>query len=252
MEKSSKPSKNLIKRKVGVLEYFYRVVRRPVKYPRLEFKAMNELLVILPINSYNELEFLNKKEKWITKKLTKINQALELVKDYRAHIKDKILYLGKFYDLVELKGENNIELEDDIFKIATPTGTFSTEPLKKWLKNELKQILIPFLDKYSKELGLRYSKKKVIIRSQQTKWASCTSKRYLNFNLKLIMLPIELIEYVIFHEIFHLRQKKHNNLFWKKIAEFFPNYKENEMKLLGFWFLINQCPFWKMIEENKN
>ncbi|MHA1265105.1 MAG: M48 family metallopeptidase [Candidatus Helarchaeota archaeon] len=249
MKKLSKPLKNSIKRRKDNLKYFYRVERRQVKYPRIEFKAMNELLVILPLNDYNETEFLNKKQDWISKKLTRINKALELVKDYREHIRDKMLFLGKFYDLIKLKGKDSIELEDNIIKITTPTGILSVEYLKNWLKIKLKQIIISFLDKYSKELGIPYNEKKVIIRLQQTKWASCSSKNYLNFNLKLIILPIELIEYVTLHEIIHLTKKSHDLEFWKMVSKYFSNYQEIEMKLLGFWFLIEENHFWNQIKE---
>jgi len=248
MIKSSMPLKNPIKRKIGNLEYSYFVEHRPVRYPRLEFKAIDELLLILPLDRKDELDFLTKKEDWIAKKIKKINVALELVKDYQKEIKNKLLIFGKFYELIELKGEQKIEFDTAYFKITTPTGKISIEYLKNWFKNELKQVVTSFLDKYSKELRISYNNKKVIIRMQQTKWASCTSKNYLNFNLKSIMLPLELIEYVVLHEILHLKQKKHNYLFWKKLGEFFPDYEEKEMQLLGFWFLIRENNIWRNIE----
>ncbi|MHA1310211.1 MAG: M48 family metallopeptidase [Candidatus Helarchaeota archaeon] len=234
------------------MEYSYRVEHRQVKYPRIEFKAMNELLVILPFDTHNELEFLHKKQSWIFKKLERINKALKLVRDYQEHIQDKILFIGKFYDLIELKGKNSIELENNFIKITTPTGTLSIKFLKNWLKIKLKQIITSFLDRYSKELGIPYNKEKVIIRLQQTKWASCTSKQYLNFNLKLIMLPPELIEYITLHELVHLKQKKHNEPFWKKISTYFPDYAEKEMLLLGFWFLTEENKLFKIIKKLKN
>lgn len=252
MEKSLELSKNLIKRKIGDLEYFYGVERRHIKYPRLEFKSINELLVVLPIENSNEIEFLEKKEKWISKKLKKINEALELIKEYKAEIKDKILFLGKFYELMESEGNYNVELNNNEIEIMAPSQDLSIKYLKDWLKEELKEIIILNLNNYSKELGISYNRKRVFIRLQNSKWASCTSKNTLNFNLKLICLPEELINYVILHELTHLRKMKHNTEFWKIISNFFPEFKENELQLLGFWFLIEENKFWRMFKGFQN
>jgi len=250
MEKSLKPSKNLIKRKIGSLEYYYRVERRQVKYPRLEFKSINELLVILPIGNSNGLEFLDKKENWISKKLKEINDALKIVKSYKEKIEDNLLFLGDFYELEVLKGDYNIRLNKNKFVITTPKEILSIKFLKEWFTNELKKNIIDYLKLYSDELDFSYNKLNIIIRLQKTKWASCTSKKNLNFNLKLIFLPKELIKYVVLHELTHLREKKHNPKFWKIITKFFPDYKEKELQLLGFWFLIEENKFWKSILNN--
>jgi hypothetical protein len=76
----------------------------------------------------------------------------------------------------------------------------------------------------------------VTIRRQKTKWGSSSSKGNLSFNLKLICLPEELVRYVVFHEILHLREKKHSFLFWERIRKEFPNYKDLEKSLLEYWF----------------
>lgn len=110
--------------------------------------------------------------------------------------------------------------------------------LKNWLKSQLKKDIINLLDIFSSELNVQY--KRVNIRSQRIKWGSCSSYGNLNFNLKLIALPEELIEYVIFHELTHIKNPYHNKSFWNSINFKYPDYKKKENLLSGFWFLLNE------------
>ena len=72
----------------------------------------------------------------------------------------------------------------------------------------------------------------------KTKWASCSKKRNLTINTLMKFLPDYLIEYIIFHEIAHLKERKHNENFWKIVSRKFKNYEEMEKELFIYWFLI--------------
>ncbi|MBU3965756.1 MAG: M48 family metallopeptidase [Euryarchaeota archaeon] len=72
----------------------------------------------------------------------------------------------------------------------------------------------------------------------KSKWGSCSPKKNLTINTLLKYLPEEIIEYVIFHEMAHLIERKHNEKFWKIISNKFQNYEENEKELFEYWFLI--------------
>ncbi|MFQ6087528.1 MAG: M48 family metallopeptidase [Methanosarcinales archaeon] len=246
MIRSWKPSKNPINRKIGDMEFSYHVEHRRVKYPRLEFRSRNELLVILPLNMPNEEEILMKKEDWILKKLRKINKNLKNVEKYKKEIEDKNLILGDFYKIKSRKGWYDIRVNEDQIEVSTPNKKLFSKYLKHWLKKELRNTLIPYLNRFSDELKVNYNK--VFIRTQKTKWASCSSNRNLNFNLKLISLPKELIEYVVLHEIVHVKESNHNRNFWRVVEKYYPNYKEKEDLLTGFWFLIKENKLWKDID----
>ena len=74
----------------------------------------------------------------------------------------------------------------------------------------------------------------------KSKWASCSIKKNLTFNTLLRYLPNFLIKYVVFHEITHLKEKKHNERFWKIIKKEFKDYQKKEKELLIYWFLIQK------------
>jgi len=92
----------------------------------------------------------------------------------------------------------------------------------------------PIIEEYVKKYGVHPNK--IIIRRQQTKWGSCSDRKNISLNLKLVCLPEEVIRYIILHEMTHLKYKRHNQTFWQIINQEFPNYKEQEQKLLEYWF----------------
>lgn len=65
----------------------------------------------------------------------------------------------------------------------------------------------------------------VIVRDQKTRWGSCSSKRNLNFNYKILFLREELQDYIVVHELCHLREMNHSSRFWDLVANTLPNYK---------------------------
>ena len=71
--------------------------------------------------------------------------------------------------------------------------------------------------------GFKYEK--VRIKNQKTRWGSCSSKRNLNFNMRLMMAPDEAIDYVIIHELCHLRELNHTPAFWRLVEACCPNFR---------------------------
>lgn len=76
--------------------------------------------------------------------------------------------------------------------------------------------------------------KKISIRNQQTRWGSCSRRGNLNFNYKLIFLPERIADYVIIHELCHIKEFNHSESFWNLVAETVPEYKDIVKKLRKF------------------
>lgn len=70
-----------------------------------------------------------------------------------------------------------------------------------------------------------YSWSKVSIRDQSTRWGSCSSNKNLNFNYKIIHLPEHLIDYIVVHEMCHLKEMNHSKSFWSLVEIALPQYK---------------------------
>ena len=79
---------------------------------------------------------------------------------------------------------------------------------------------------YAPIVGVTYGR--ITIRNQKTRWGSCSSKGNLNFNVALMRAPIEVLEYVVVHELCHRLHPNHSKAFWTEVARVLPNYKTQE------------------------
>ncbi len=110
---------------------------------------------------------------------------------------------------------------------------FSRRSRKEYLahKNEALRVLAERVEHFNIHYKLPYSQ--ISIRNQSSRWGSCTKSGHLNFNYKLILLPEELRDYVVVHEICHLKQLNHSKAFWDLVAEVVPDHKALRKKLKG-------------------
>ena len=99
---------------------------------------------------------------------------------------------------------------------------YSDRELEK-IRKEAKEIIPPLVDEIANRMNVRYGR--VTLRFQKTVWGSCTSKGNLNFNCLLILLPEQVMEYVIVHELCHLKYLNHSPSFWREVEKYCPDYK---------------------------
>ena len=94
------------------------------------------------------------------------------------------------------------------------------------------KIVLPLVEKYSKIMNLYPSK--ISFRFNKTRWGSCSNKNSIVFNYYLAKLPIELIEYIVVHELSHIKHKHHQKPFWDEVGKFLPDYKQRRKMLKIF------------------
>ncbi len=123
--------------------------------------------------------------------------------------------------------EKTAWIEKHLAKRRTQTvhPAFTDEQLQE-LCDRARQVIPTRVAHFAPLVGVTYER--VTIRRQRTKWGSCSSKGNLNFNCLLMLVPPEVLDYVVVHELCHRKQLNHSAKFWVEVARVMPHYKECE------------------------
>lgn len=137
------------------------------------------------------------------------------------NIIDKFMIMKKDWILSKLKYFNKYK-ENDLFK----------NNYKKYLeyKKEALEFTIERINYLNKKYNFKFNKIK--IKNQKTRWGSCSRKGNLNFNYKIMFLPQQIADYIITHELCHLKELNHSKKFWNLVSKTIPNYQDIKKKNL--------------------
>lgn len=186
-------------------------------------------------------DVLKKKLGWIDEKIEQLKTSGLPVKNYEHG--EHVLYLGQklrlnitYRDTVK----GRISLVDKELVLIIPK-TFDAPVVKEMIvalyKKLLQRLLKERIDVYQKHFKFKVNK--ISVRDQKTRWGSCSSARNLSFNYRLMMAPLEVIDYIVVHEMCHLEHMNHSKSFWKKVHQVMPDYKKHETFLKEKGFLLN-------------
>lgn len=101
--------------------------------------------------------------------------------------------------------------------------------LAKWFKHKAQSFLSSELKKVSEATQLSFEK--LTIRDQQTLWGSCTSKKNISLNYKLIFLPVHLVRHIMIHELSHTKHLNHSDRFWNLVATHDVDWRQNRSEM---------------------
>lgn len=179
------------------------------------------------INNNLIQQLVNKKLSWIKKQLNIQSKFLPLEK--KLYINDeKFLYLGKYYKLKILKNKKySVNIEGDFLQVNVK-NELNILKVKKLLKEWFREKSFIYFKKetynYAKINNLKINSVKV--REYKARWGSCSNKGDISFNWRLIMAPPKIIEYVIIHELMHLKEHNHSPKYWNYVKSLYPNINE--------------------------
>ena len=220
----------------------YEVHRKKVKNINLRIKPNLEVYISVPMNLHRDYieNFIRSKEEWIKSVLKKVENVKEKQKDFEYKTGEIHKFLGKEYNLTVKTGnfnavslKNNIRPNEIILTVNENIFENIDEKKKimeKWYFENAKKLFLQFMEKWLEILDENVEK--VAIKPMKTRWGSCNYvKRYINLNTELIKrTPFE-IEYVILHELTHLKYPNHGRGFYNYIERYMPNYKFAEKML---------------------
>jgi predicted metal-dependent hydrolase len=111
-------------------------------------------------------------------------------------------------------------------KVGSHGSEAVRDALERWYKRRARVEVAARLDAAVRRAGTRYTR--LTIRSQRTRWASCSSSGAMSFNWRLLLAPEEILDYVVEHEVAHLEVLDHSPRFWRLLASRCSRYREHE------------------------
>ena len=160
---------------------------------------------------------------WIIKNKTKIRTAVPLSPKRYAE-DETFLFLGQSYPLKIVPRQRlRLDFDGHTFKIAKSALPIAEEVFKKWYKKQAALLLSERVHIQVKKHGFRYQR--IRISSARTRWGSCSSTGALSFTYRLMMTPLDVVDYVVVHELVHTQVKNHSKIFWSRVGEILPDYK---------------------------
>jgi len=231
----------------------YKIRRSPrAKNLRLKVTAKEGLTVIIPKDFDEEkiISILRRKKNWIEDALTKAKHTRRFLEP------DPINYLPEHLNICALNENWRITYRIDKRKTgiwlrvkgnelelssANLYQTAVIERLKKWLRQRIREELIPLVNQIANQKMFKF--KKILVRNQRTRWASCSSKRNLSLNIKLLFLSPELVRYVLIHELCHTIHMNHSNDFWRLVESHEPDFRVLDIQLREAWKKVPQWMF---------
>ncbi len=197
------------------------------------------LIVRAPITTPESyiISIVKQKERWVRKKIME-NKLKPSLPDKEFVNGESFLFLGRSYPLsIKTNIPQPVVLRDEIEVNISEPSTIR-ETLIKWYKDEAGKKITERCEQISKITG--YKPASLKISNAQRRWGSCSPRGDLNFSWPLIMAPMEIIDYVIVHELVHLEVKNHSEHFWNKVRTIMPDYNGRRawLKLNGRDLLI--------------
>lgn len=231
-------------------------VRRSPKARNLRLKVTREngLIVVVP-KDYDEKKIpalLKRKKIWIADSMKRIGETKRFLEP------EPVIHLPESVRLVALGETWSVTYREDqsrsgIRLCADDGGLVVSGPdlnrdavlrkLKEWLRMKVREGLFPLADRLATKHGFKLGG--LLVKSQRTRWASCSAQHNLSLNTKLLFLSRELTRYVVIHELCHTVHMNHGKEFWRLVASHEPSYKVLDRALREAWKTLPQWVFWR-------
>jgi len=204
-----------------------KIIKSKRKSIALEVNDKAELVARVPkrFNPKVLQAFLNSKLDWL--KITQQTMRRQLQLSQREFKSGEIFfYLGKKYKLKILKSSGGLCFDGRSFCLSKNRRDQAPELFTVWYKKVALSIFKQRVKFYQQKYNLKINKIK--LSSARKRWGSCSSQRNLNFAWRLVMAPLFVIDYIVVHELVHLKYMNHSKRFWCMVENIYPDYKEAE------------------------
>ena len=181
---------------------------------------------------------LNEKSRWIARKLVEWREHTQRRERLAVRWEQggKVAHLGQALTLSPEPHARGVRLDTEgLLRIGLPPGAGPTQmqdAVQAWLQKQARQLFSERLAHWSPRLGVQPSRWQ--LSSARTRWGSCTAEGAVRLNWRLIHFPLEIIDYVIVHELAHLRELNHGPSFWATVQSVLPEFETARRQLKDF------------------
>jgi predicted metal-dependent hydrolase len=176
-------------------------------------------------------------DKWVLESIktseTKIKTRLTQIKEARKELKPTSVTLpstGNFWKIIYkgIHGKETHAITETSTTLEVPEKVadvlWAPMVLQNWLQKKAFEYLPKRLNDVSTKLNLPYNTLR--IKRQKTRWGSCSTKRNINLNRNLMLMPSEVVDYVLHHELVHLKVLNHSSKFWQELERSLPQFQK--------------------------
>jgi predicted metal-dependent hydrolase len=156
---------------------------------------------------------------WIERRLAEVERVRAAV----AARGDTAPYLGEVLWLITEPGRTRVHRRGD--ELLVPGGAAREPALERWYRRAAHAEISLRLDSACAAIGKSYTR--LTIRGQSTRWASCSRSGTMSFNWRLLLAPEPVLEYVVWHEVCHLKVMDHSPRFWALLGQWCPDYRQH-------------------------
>src|SRR5690554_1414281 len=215
--------KSKMKEKPECGQLTYKLIRSKRRTLSLTVTTAAELVVRAPFHlSDNRIEeLIAEKRRWIIGKLAEAREKQSVERSFEEG--EPLFFLGREYSLSYHEGGDVIISLNEKISVSKEARKRVREVLRSWFFYQGYQIISPRVEELADLL--EYKVTGVKITRTEKRWGSCSSKGMLCFSWRLVMAPLEMIDYVIIHELVHLKIRDHSARFWQEVETILPDYR---------------------------
>jgi predicted metal-dependent hydrolase len=176
-------------------------------------------------------KFIKRKQSWVVQKISeKEKQIKEVEKTFLPG--EKFYYLGEWYPLEIHEFDHKeppLRLSFCKFILNKDHIDGASDLFIQWYKREAKEKIVGRIDYYSHRLHL--FPKGIRITNAKSRWGSCSRDNRLSFSWRIVMASLTIIDYILIHELVHIREKNHSKRFWSTLESILPDYRKHRLWL---------------------
>ncbi|ARS91261.1 M48 family metallopeptidase [Natrarchaeobaculum aegyptiacum] len=194
--------------------------------PRIDVDIHGITVVVPESDEIHPEELLKENAVWVVEKKEKYDTYREKIPEREYEEGAVFPYLGEEREIV-VERRPSSGVTENTLRLARHhvEDTSVKRALETLYRRKARETFEERAEYYAEQMGVEYEK--IEVRNQRTKWGSCSTTGTLGLNWRLMMAPQEIVDYIVIHELAHLREPNHTDAFWSLVAEHDPNYEEH-------------------------